>query len=140
MAWSGYPKGRMKLRIRANTLRLRLNQKEVKALAAGEVLKEKIDFPGNTALAYTLTTALAADAQAFFDNGGIHITAPRVPLMHWVGTDDLGIYFSLQTGVEPLKIAIEKDLICIDGPEDEKDPHAFPREISEKVCQPLARI
>ena len=124
----------MKLRIRANTLRLRLNQKEVEALAAGEVLREKIDFPGSTALSYTLITAPSGDAQATFDNNSVHITAPRVPLMNWVSSDEVGIYFTLQTGEKPLKISIEKDLACIDGPEEERYPHAFPRELSEKVC------
>jgi hypothetical protein len=124
----------MKLRIRSNTLRLRLNQKEVEALSAGEVIKEKIDFPGSTALSYILTTAPSGEAQLSFENGTIHITAPRVPLMNWVSSDEVGIYFTLQTGEKPLKISIEKDLACIDGPEEERDPHAFPRELSEKVC------
>jgi len=103
-------------------------------VAAGQVLKEKLEFPGNTALSYSLKTVLSGDAQAFFENGTIEITTPKAPLMNWAGSEDLGLYFTLQTGEEPLKIAIEKDLVCIDGPAEERDPHAFPREISEKVC------
>jgi hypothetical protein len=124
----------MKLRIRANTLRLRLNQEEVKALAAGDVLKEGIEFPGGTSLSYFLKLAPAADAQVFFEGGRIHVIAPHAPMMNWAGNDELGIYFDLPTGAEPLKIAIEKDLVCLDGPAEERDPNAFPREFSSKVC------
>lgn len=55
-------------------------------------------------------------------------------LTHWIGGEQIGLYFTLPTGAGPLKIAIEKDLICIDGVEDEKDPYAFPRELAEKAC------
>jgi len=124
----------MKLRLRANTLRLRLNQREVEKLAAGEVLREGIEFPGGTSLSYLLKVAPAAEAQAFFEGGRIHIIAPRVPILNWAANDELGIYFSLPTGAEPLEIAIEKDLVCLDGPVEEQDPLAFPREMAEKVC------
>ncbi len=124
----------MKLRIRANTLRLRLNQKEVKALAAGNILREGIEFPGGNSLAYILKSDPAADPQALFEGGRIQIIAPRALIRQWAENEDLGIYFDLPTGAEPLKISIEKDLVCIDGPAEEIDPEAFPRELSEKVC------
>jgi hypothetical protein len=124
----------MKLRIRTNTLRLRLNQKEVEGLAAGQTLKEQIDFPGGTSLAYSLGSSPAADPQVFFANGKIQITAPHALLMNWVSGEDLGLHLSLPTGAEPLKISIEKDLVCIDGPVEERDPHAFPRELASKFC------
>jgi len=124
----------MKLRLRGNTLRLRLNQKEVERLAAGEVLREGIQFPGSTSLSYLLKVAPQGEAQAFFEGGRIHIIAPRAPIADWAANDELGIYFSLPTGATPLEIAIEKDLVCIDGPVEEQDPLAFPREMAEKVC------
>jgi hypothetical protein len=124
----------MKLRIRANTLRLRLNQKEVERLAAGEVLREGIHFPGGTSLSYLLKVASAAQAEALFDGARIHIDVPLTPIISWAHDEELGIYFSLPTGAEPLQIAIEKDLVCIDGPPEEQDPLAFPREMTEKVC------
>jgi len=124
----------MKLRLRANTLRLRLNQKEVEKLAAGEVLRETLEFPGSTSLSYLLKITPAADPQAFFDSTRIQIIAPKAIVLNWAENEELGIYFTLPTGAEPLKIAIEKDLVCIDGPPEEQDPLAFPRELAEKVC------
>jgi hypothetical protein len=124
----------MKLRFRGNSLRLRVNQKEVDALASGRVLKETVDFPGNTTLSYLLKTAAAGEPQALFAEGSIQITTPRVMISGWAASDDVGLYFTLPTGNSPLQIAIEKDLVCIDGPPGEVDPDAFPRELVEKVC------
>jgi len=124
----------MKLRFRGNSLRLRVNQKEVEALAAGSVLKEQVDFPGSTSLSYSLKSEAAAEAQAIFTQGRIQIHAPRALVADWAGSDDIGLYFTLPTGAQPLTISIEKDLECIDGPIEERDPNAFPRALSENVC------
>jgi hypothetical protein len=124
----------MKLRFRANSLRIRVNQEEVQRLAAGESLQDKLEFPGNATLAYVLKTDSAADPQAIFAHNRIQITAPRTLVSHWAEGEDIGLYFTLPTGAAPLKIAIEKDLECIDGPADERDPNAYPRKLSEKVC------
>jgi hypothetical protein len=123
----------MKLRFRANSLRLRVNQKEVEALAAGDVLTEGIQFPGGTTLSYVLTTQAATEPRAHFANGSIQIAAPQALIVAWAASDDIGLYFSLLTGADPLKIAIEKDLECMDGPVEEKDPDAFPRAVGS-VC------
>ena|SRR5665213_3421987 len=124
----------MKLRFRANSLRLRVNQKEVEKLAAGHALREKIDFPGNSSLSYVLESDAAAHPQAFFANDSIQIAAPAALLAGWADSDEIGLYFTLATNGQPLKIAIEKDLECIDGPVEEHDPNAFPRALAEKVC------
>jgi hypothetical protein len=117
----------MKLRFRGNSLRLRVNQREVEALASGDVLREAVEFPGNTELSYILKTNGAAEPQALFAQGSIQIAAPRAMISDWASGDEIGLYFTLATETEPLKIAIEKDLVCIDGPADERDPNAFPR-------------
>jgi uncharacterized protein DUF7009 len=113
----------MKLRFRSNSLRLRVNQKEVEDLAAGVELVEEVNFAG-AKLAYTLVAAKNNSAQ--FDGERIRV---RAALADWARGDEIGFYFEVEPG---LKVAIEKDLECVDGPADEKDPHAFPRQ--SKVC------
>jgi hypothetical protein len=115
----------MKLRFRDNSLRLRVNQKEVEKLAAGQELAETVHF-GSATLDYVLTPTTAVKGTADFDGKRICVTAS---LAGWAQGEEIGFYFE----VEPrLKVAIEKDLECVDGPEDEKDPHAFPR--NSKSC------
>lgn len=124
----------MKLRFRGNSLRLRVNQKEVDALNRGEMLREEVLFPGGACFQYVLKTERIPEARASLENCSIQVAAPRGLVSEWAQGDEIGIYFSVPTDGEALKIAIEKDLVCVDGPEEERDPDAFPREIGEKVC------
>ena len=109
------------MRFRKNSLRLRVNQQEVAMLAAGEELAEQIAFAGGATLSYMLASSPDASSSAEFDGKVIRITAP---LGQWVHASDIGYYFEVRPG---LKVAIEKDLECVDGPEEEKDPLAYPR-------------
>jgi hypothetical protein len=111
----------MKLRFRDNSLRLRVNQKEVEKLAAGQELAESVHF-GSTTLSYVLTPTTEAKSTADFDGKRIRVTAS---LGGWAESEEIGFYFEV---APKLKVAIEKDLECVDGPENEKDPHAFPRD------------
>jgi hypothetical protein len=117
----------MKLRFRANNLRLRVNQREVQSLAAGRVLVEYVVFPGDTQLEYTLASATTGAPTACFTNGSIQVLAPEKQLADWARGEEVGLYFDLPANGTTLKVAIEKDLECIDGPLDEHDPDAFPR-------------
>ena len=122
----------MKLRFRKNSLRLRLNQREAQSLASGAALEERIHFPGSSELSYLLVPAKDT-AEASFQNGTIRISVPQDQLRSWQAGDSIGVYLEFPTDHTPLKVAIEKDLECVDGPEEERDPFAFPRE-QPTVC------
>lgn len=112
----------MKLRFRKNSLRLRVNQRETEMLAAGGELEEQVIFGGGATLAYRLAkTADGTKGTALFDGKAIRVSAP---LSDWTKSEEIGFYFEVEPG---LKVAIEKDLECLDGPAEEKDPHAYPR-------------
>ena len=121
----------MKLRFRNNSLRLRVNQREVKGLAEGETLAEEIRFPGHTRMSYVLEASLEAAPKASFQQGVIRVTAPREQVQQWATSEAIGLYFELAADGTDLRIAIEKDLECVDGKVEERDPHAFPRSISK---------
>jgi hypothetical protein len=119
----------MKLRFRDNTLRLRVNQREVETLAKGSVLQERVVFPGANELSYILETIAEPAGQASFREGLIRVSVPKTQVKDWAASNAiLGIYFDLPANGSVLKIAIEKDLECVDGPEEERDPDAFPRQ------------
>lgn len=122
----------MKLRFRKNSLRLRVNQREVKGLVSGAVLEEQIVFPGDSRICYTLQSSSAAVAEASFRQGVIRVVAPHEQVEEWANGESIGMYFEFPANGTSLKIAIEKDLECVDGPPEEKDPEAFPR--SSKQC------
>jgi hypothetical protein len=108
-------------------MRLRLNQREAASLAAGSVLEEKIFFPGDATMSYILEAVEDATPKASFRDGVIRIGAPQEQLRAWAADDAIGMYFNFPANGSALKVAIEKDLECLDGPEEERDPHAYPR-------------
>lgn len=113
----------MKLRFRKNSLRLRLNQREAAALAAGQTLEERVDFPGGSALLYRLVADNSAEPRAEFSSGIITIALPQATARSWERSDDVGVYYR----AESLDVAVEKDLECSDAREEEHDPFAYPR-------------
>jgi hypothetical protein len=117
----------MKLRFRDNSLRLRLNRREVEGLASGAALEERVLFPESSRISYILESSRDPYPGASFYDGVIRISAPEAFIKPWAAADTIGIYFELPTDGAALKIAIEKDLECIEAPMDERDPDAFPR-------------
>jgi hypothetical protein len=114
----------MKLRLRQNSLRLRLNQKEVELLAAGCALEEGIVFPNESRLLYRLSTTPSSSASADFSGGIVTVTIPEHSAIDWQSSTVMGLYYKLDL----LQVAIEKDLQCRDLPPEEQDPHAYPRQ------------
>jgi hypothetical protein len=117
----------MKLRLRGNSIRLRLNRRDVDGLASGNRLEERVFFPASTRLSYVLEPSDQIGASACFDGAAIRIAVPSVAVLKWANSQDIGLYFDFPAGDQPLKVAIEKDLECLHGPEEELDPEAFPR-------------
>ena len=122
----------MKLRFWKNSLRLRVNRHEAADLASGTALEEHISFPGAVCIRYVLEVSAQSSPQASFADNTIRVSAPQHLVRGWAANDTVGIYFDLPVNGSELRIAIEKDLECIDGPAEERDPDAFPR--SPKNC------
>jgi hypothetical protein len=123
----------MKLRFRRNSLRLRLNRREVEQLAAGAALHEEVKFPGDARMEYALHPSSDSRAAATFQGGVIRVHAPHTQVQDWANGEEIGLYFDLPTDSAPLKVAIEKDLECVDGPAEERDPEAYPR-VAGTIC------
>lgn len=122
----------MKLRIRGNSIRLRLLRSEVAKFSATGIFKESIDF-GASKLTYILrrsdqTTALSAH---FADNE-ITVLIPAQTAQNWTETELVGLTGEQRiSDSETLKILVEKDFVCLDRPDDEDNQDAYPN-ISHK--------
>ncbi len=117
----------MKLRFRGNSVRLRVNRREVDGLASGASLREQIHFPGDSCISYVLESSNEPRPEASFRQGVIRISAPQTLIEDWATGDSVGIYFELPANGASLAVAIEKDLECVDSAPEERDPDAFPR-------------
>lgn len=84
-------------------------------------------------MSYILQPVSNGWANASFREGVIRVGAPQAQLQSWASSDTVGIYFDFPANGTGLKVAIEKDLECLDGPEEERDPDAYPRS-STTVC------
>ena len=117
----------MKLRIRGSSIRLRLTQSEVRRLADEGTVEESTDFGGGHRLGYALRADDVCAPTASFDGGSIIVRLPRDAVRRWANGDEVGIEGTQPAGGgSTLKILVEKDFVCIDGPTDENQDDAFP--------------
>lgn len=111
----------MKLRIRGDSLRLRLTRSEVRALRETGSVIETIHF-GPSALHYELRSAEVDAPIAEFDGSQVVVSLPRARANAWADGDEVGIA-ATQGG---LALLIEKDFQCLAPRKGEDDSDTFP--------------
>lgn len=120
----------MKLRLRENSIRLRLLQSEVRQLREFGNVSETIIFGVNPTenLTYSLrTSAEVLEISAQMIDNQIEIFLPLLTVEKWVDSDEAGLYGTQKIGdLAVLKILVEKDFVCVDRPLDKDNKDAFP--------------
>jgi hypothetical protein len=117
----------MKLRIQDNTIRLRLNRREVGEFETAGRVEAFLDFPGGRRLMYVLENGGGPGMDALFDGACIRVRVPEPAAREWIGTDQVGIRHRQALGDDAeLEIVIEKDFQCLHKGADARDPEAFP--------------
>ncbi len=120
----------MKLRIRGNSLRLRLTQAEVKRVGAGEPVEDSVRFgPGDSArLVYAVApSAEETGLRASFDGTQIRVTVFRDAAAAWASAEDVSLQATQPVGGgEVLSLLVEKDFACLKPRSGEDDSDAFP--------------
>ncbi len=120
----------MKLRLRENSIRLRLLQSEVAQLREFGNISETLVFGVNPTetLTYSLrTSAEVPEISAQMIDNQIEIFLPLSTAERWADSDETGLYGVQAIGdLAVLKIAVEKDFVCVDRPLDEDNKDAFP--------------
>ena len=127
----------MKLRIKGNSLRLRVTRSELTRLSAGESIVEAIHFaPEPTAVfRYALVSSPETDQVGIrYRDGEVTVAIAPEQLRAWSEDSQIGIYATLHIGPgDPLEIAIEKDFACLDG-RDEDNQDTFANPLEGKAC------
>ena len=120
----------MKLRLRENSIRLRLLQSEVIQLREIGDVSETIVFGINPTdnLTYSLRiSAEASEISAHKTDNQIEIFLPLLTAENWANSTEGGLYSEQEVGdLATLKIIIEKDFVCVDRPLDADNIDAFP--------------
>ena len=119
----------MKIRIKGNSIRMRLSKSDVHHLQQTGYLEEQINF-GNNQLKYAVQVSRDESQllRAAFDDKKIIVYASEAFVKNWPGNDVVGLEekMPLNEG-ETLNILIEKDFVCLDATsEDQSDNYENP--------------
>lgn len=124
----------MKLRIRGDSLRLRLTRSEVAALLATGHVSERMHLPAGRHFEYRLVIdALIGAPGALLEQGAIVVRLPKKMAESWARSETVGIEAREANGLDSgLLILVEKDFPCLTPRAHEDDSDAFARPDSEQ--------
>ena len=118
----------MKLRIRGDSLRLRLGQTDVATLGREGRVAETTHFGPEHALVYAIETSADVGAiEARWKDGELTVVVPASTAKQWLDTEQVGLTHEQSIDDErALAILIEKDFQCLVPREGEGDGDGFP--------------
>lgn len=125
----------MKLRVRGDSLRLRLGQGEVARFAAEGALAEATGFGPGSELVVAL--AFGDRLGATFEGSRITVAVPAELARRWAASDDVGLEGTQSIGDgRALRILVEKDYACLKprAEEDETDAYPHPKAGTGEDC------
>ncbi|MFN8165852.1 MAG: hypothetical protein U0X76_06695 [Bacteroidia bacterium] len=118
----------MKIRIKGNTVRIRLSKSEVSYFATHHAIEETTEF-GNAVFRYGLHASDSHDNfSASFENNTITLLIPQKMADHWTGSNQIGFENEMEIGNgKKLYLLLEKDFKCLDEThEDQSDNYEHP--------------
>lgn len=117
----------MKLRIRGNSVRIRLSQSEVAHLAAGKRIEQMTQFSSASSFVSSIeTSSEATSPTATFDGLRMAVCLPPNQVSQWAESGLVSIEAVQSTGDgRNLQLLIEKDFECLHS-RAEGDTDAFP--------------
>ena len=118
----------MKLRIRGDSIRLRLTQGDLATLVAQGTVSEDMRMSPETTFQYRLSADRDATVPGVSMSGRmLEVRLPRAQVEHWANSNDVGIEALQPNGNgEGLRVLVEKDFPCLTARPNEDDSDAFP--------------
>ena len=117
----------MKIRIKGNSVRIRLTRSEVERFGNEKYLTEQTSF-GSSTLTYALQQSEQETLSASFEHNTVTMSMPRKWAEEWLATERVG-YESIMPLPEggSLYLLLEKDFVCLDNTtEDQSDNYPNP--------------
>ena len=115
----------MKLRIKGDSLRLRVSRSEVARLLAGDCLEDTIHFAPEPGAKFTYALqrepSVSRPTVQYAENK-VTILLPSDQANEWGATDRVGIAEDIRLGgIGTLALLIEKDFACLDRSEEDNE-------------------
>ena len=126
----------MKLRIKGNSVRLRVSPSEVARLLKGGRIEDTIRFgPAEEAkLTYALEQAEGPEAIWLrYRPQEVAVVVSSAAAQIWGRSEQVGIYGDFETGSGTVGLVVEKDFACLDRA-DEENEDTFPNPLSGTKC------
>lgn len=124
----------MKLRIRDNSIRLRLMQAEVDALRQDGLVSARTQFPGGRSLVYEVESSPASvTPAAHFSENRMTIRLPETVVLAWATSQQVsmeGEQHLADGGV--LRLLVEKDFRCL-APREEDETDMYPNPAEQEA-------
>ena len=123
----------MKLRIRDNSIRLRLTQTEVDRLKREGLVTAQCGFTDGQVFGYSLESSPASvKPEASFSRSGIAVRVPESAVLAWSSSSQVSMSGSQQLDDgRTLDILVEKDFACLAPREGEDESDMFPHPAAE---------
>ncbi|MDC0214139.1 hypothetical protein OAL14_04945 [Gammaproteobacteria bacterium] len=125
----------MKLRIRGNTLRLRLSRSEVEKVEQEKMITETTVFPDGEELQYVICPSDSSTNVTKMSEGlltRIEVSVEREVLKSWAKSEEVGLYGADPIIVGSLELLVEKDFACINPRDGSDDGDSFPHPASSE--------
>jgi hypothetical protein len=127
----------MKLRIKGNSMRLRVARSEVARLLSGDCLEETIHFAPDAAATFTYALRQEPSVNTTtvqYAQNRVAILIPADQANQWGLTNQVGIAGNINLGnLGSLGLLIEKDFACLDR-SDEDNEDTFPNPNARTTC------
>lgn len=127
----------MKLRIKGNSLRLRVTRSEVERFLASGRVEETIYFSPDeqSRLTYALEHSATARGPYLASRAQeVAMIVPEALALTWGKGEEVGIYENVDLGARgTLELVVEKDFACLDR-SDAENSDTFPNPQAGAVC------
>ncbi|MRG45824.1 hypothetical protein GFS24_11910 [Chitinophaga sp. SYP-B3965] len=121
----------MKIRIRGNSIRYRLDKLDIQALKENGKVEEETHI-GPSSLHFCIR--ISDKQKVKLEGSAVHMSILAEKAAEWIDTDQVGIQFEQQNPDNSvLKILIEKDFKCLTEREED-DSSAFENPLAQHDC------
>jgi hypothetical protein len=116
----------MKLRIRGNSIRLRVSKTELAKIADQGTAEDSVRFTSSIELKYGIDVRPSGAVTAAFDGSSLRVTLPKSRLDLWLRPEEVSVEGSQPIGGgKALQILLEKDYTCLAPRAGEDDSDSF---------------
>jgi hypothetical protein len=116
----------MKLRIRGNSVRIRVSKSELAQIEESGSTEDIVRFSPRSALRYRVEVKPGGRVEAQFDGSQLRIVVPKKDIVRWLAPAEVSIEAEQESGDGVvLKILVEKDFACLAPQDGEDDSDLF---------------